>query len=376
MAGGVDVARAEHEAGLSMSYRTLFLLVVALAILGFLATRSLKSDRTAPTIERGRRVLSGDVNEVVRLEVVSGTQRVALARSGDQWVVESLWNYPARFEELAALLRNLDRLRIAEPIRGGERLLAEFGLDDNATNPPVAIRLFGANGRLMDEIRVGQPRLSPAMTQGFRLPDSRYVQIGHGAVVLAEPYLEDVRRRASDWIRGTVLDVRAADIRAMHAEPHHAAAYSVQRTEGEAYVGSGALEGKPINAQGADLWFRALQGLTAQTIADPVTPAETLGRTAADVVQADLTNGVRIRVELGAFTAEEQRRYAWLTAEASDASARAEAERLQKEIGGWIYELSYSQAAKLMVLPEQMTAADAQAAAPDTAGSPTTPAAP
>lgn len=367
-----------------MKFRTLLILVIVLGALALLVFKSRKSEQASASSEAGQRILKiDDINNVTKMEIVSGEKHTVLLRTNDHWVVATLWNYPARFDQLASTLRSLDLLRIGEVIRGGAATLDEFGLAESATSFPAHIKLYDASGAPTDEITIGQPRISQTMNMGFSAPDSRYIQIGEDTVVLAEPFMNDVRRRPGDWIESNLPHYGPGEIVSMSAEPTNGKPYSVTRTGKNEYTGSRALKKKAISVESAELWFRALQSLSTRTIAEPDTPPNILNRGSGGSATAQLTNGIVVRVDIGARSEENMGHYGWLTfsydappplestdtnALAADAEARAAAEketkRLQERYEPWIYILDYTQTAKLMMAPAQLTETNAPAAKP------------
>ncbi len=352
-----------------MKPKTLIRLLITLAVLAAAAIWLWTSNRAGPAPVTGQRVLRvADINTLTRVDLSSGTQRVELARGEAGWTVANRWNHPANFDQIAETLRALDGLRVGELIRGGESLLEEFGLTDKGPALPALVKLYGADGKVADELLIGAPRATAAGPAGFSLPDSRYMRQGRGPVLLVEPYMDEVRRRPSDWLDRTLVDVRAGDIQSMTAVPTNDYLYAVNRAGEGAFAGVNALEGKPINASGADLWFRAFQGVAATDVVDPGLPHATLGREEAEVAIARTTNGVVYRVELGATANAEGDRYAWFGVdyegpdEEAYAGVRAEAERLKARLAPWTYTISDSQAKKFLFLKEQLIAAEPPAA--------------
>ncbi len=360
-----------------MKPRTLIILIGLFVALALLARWGLRREPAGPPPETGDRVLrTADINAVTRVEILGDTQQVALARTDTGWVVETLWNYPARFEQLANLLRDLDRLRVVEVIRGGAEILPEVGLVEDGTNFPVQIKLFTGADKPTDDLHIGKPRANQALTRGFQLPDSRYMRRARGPVILAEPFMNDVARRPSDWMQAAILDLRAADIARMMAVPSNGMMYAVDRTEDGGYSGVNALLDQPINKEGADLWFRAFQNLTVRTVIDPALQRADLGAEGAELAAAYLKNGLVARVELGASADEEDNRYAWFSFDyegpaegdesytEANAKARAEVERLNRDVAPWTFVLAASQANKFIFLREQLIAAPAPSAEP------------
>lgn len=355
-----------------MRPRTFLILLALVVLLAVVARYALRSETPARKSEIGSRFLeTEDINRVSRIELDSGNLRVELARKEKGWVVENRWDYPANFERIADFLRKLDSLRVAEIIPGGTEILSDVGLSREGTNVALAVRLYAEDGRLTDEFFFGNPRASTAIPPGFHIPDSRYMKRTHAPVMLVEPFLPDIQRRPSDWIRHTILDIRPADIQRMTAHPAGAEAYAIERVGGS-YTGLLGLAENPINAAGADTWFRALQGLSARDVADPSIPRSQLGCGAKGHAEALLTNGVLVRVEVGDEVEPGETRYAWFAfeyagPESVDSSsgaveqARAEVERLTREIGPWTFVVEESRVSKLLFLREQLISAESPA---------------
>jgi hypothetical protein len=353
-----------------MKTRTLIVLGCLCVLMAALVLWGLKRAQPGPPPDvGGRLLLTDDINTVNRIEIASGAQTVRLARADAGWTVESRWNYPAQFDRIADLLRDLDQLRVAEIIRGGAEILPEVGLVEDGTNFPARIRLYAGSDKPTDEILLGKPRAGAAMPRGFHLPDSRYARRAQGPVVLVEPFLHDVSPRPSDWLRAAVLDIRASDIVRMMAVPTNDIMYAVARAEGGGYSGLGGLLDQSINTPSADLWFRAFQGVVVRDVVDPALGRENFGSAEAELVAAYVKNGLVVRVELGRETGEEGLRYAWFSfdyegpEEGGDnfseehKAARAEQERLNQDVAPWTFLLSDSQASAFLMLREQLIAA-------------------
>lgn len=352
-----------------MRPRTFLFLLALVVLLAVLAHYALRSEAPVRKSEIGSRFLATeDINRISRIELDSGDLRVALARKEEGWVVENRWNYPANFERIADFLRRLDSLRVAEIIPGGADILPDVGLSREGLNVALAVRLYTDDGRLTDEFFFGNPRASGAIPRGFHMPDSRYMRRTRSPVMLVEPFMPDIQRRPSDWLRHTILDIRPADIQRMTAHPAGAEAYAIERVGGS-YTGLLGLAENPINTAGADTWFRALQGLSARDVADPSIPRSERGAGEKGRAEALLTNGVLVRVEFGDEVEPGETRYAWFAfeyagPESVDSStgvleqARAEVERLTREIGPWTFVVDESRVNKLLFLREQLISAE------------------
>lgn len=339
-----------------MKSRTLVQLVVALVILGALAWWS--SHRGAQRAEgpaRGSKVLQvADFAAVAQVEISSGTQKVTLARSGESWVVASLWNHPAQFDELSSLIRRLADLKVGEVIRGGAGHLAEFGLGEEAT----LVRLLDAGGGVLAEVALGHPRAARD-PRSFSMPDSQFARVGEGPVLLAAPYLDSVPKAGRDWLNRRPIDVAGSDVASIELKRATGDRYGVSRDTNGQWTASGSLEDQPLNTAGAEQWTRALQGFVVNSLVDPQSDRAALGLDAADVTTVQTRDGLVITATVGG-TNDIGERYARFSADvAADAgtSAVAQATSLQASLNPWTYVISASAAQSLAMLREQLIAA-------------------
>ena len=373
-----------------MNIRTLRNLVVALAVLGLAAWWSNRDEGRSLEYATGQKALADlDAQALGAIELSSGTDRVSLVRSATGWVVASLWNYPADFSRLSDLARQLDDLKVGDVIRGGNDSLAEFGLA-NASNAlptlPVEVRLTYTNGLDAGRVVLGQPR-SAGGPDVYGMPDSQYVRINEGPVLLTSPYVDDIPRRAEEWLDRTLLDFAGDSVLSMQVTHGDGVRRGVRRTE-SGFEGTDALSGQVISADGANLWLGTWQGLSIQSILDPASDRAALGLEQSDEVEARTRDGYTIRVQLGTPNEREERPAVisvdWEApplAEGLDETARAEAERaqqaageramaLQKRVGPWIYLLPASKAKQLTLPQEQLVVAGTPVASPAPAGEP------
>jgi hypothetical protein len=348
-----------------MKSRTLLLLVTLLIVLGLLAYRSShRGTRGDEAATPGRSVLAvADLNAVARVEIARGTQQVVLARSGDQWVVSSLWNHPAQFDALASLLRSLAGLKVGDVMRGGTDHLAEFGLAstnnvDEARLPTVISLFDEANGPLA-AMTLGQPRARPEEPGSFSMPDSLFVRAGDGPVVLAAPFLDRVPATGPEWMKRQVLDVNGSDAVRIELKRPDGSGYGVSRDTNGVYTGSGSLAGQAINGPGAEQWMRAMQGFVVNSLADPQAEPSALGLDAADVTTLQTRNGLLVTAAVGGTNnlGERYARFSAGAVESAETSGVARATALQATLQPWTYVISASAAQSLALLREQLVAA-------------------
>lgn len=362
-----------------MNHRTLLILVLALGAAGLLAWNVSRPRDVGAEWKTGQALLKEfDPNALGRVQVAGGTQSVVLARGPTGWTVENLWNYPADFDRLRNLLRDLGGLKIGDVMRGGHENLGEFGLATTIANAaaqvPVEVRLQDTTGREIAYLVLGQPRTSGAEA-GFSGTDSQYVRLNDGPVLLVAPDLDPVPPRAEDWLERVILDLPPDRITAMKASLKDGVRYGIRRDQGQ-LTGEENLAGKNINPSSADLWFQTWKGVTAQTVLDPSRNRADWGLDSGDLVEAHTQDGLHVKVQLGQANEQGERPAVFtinwtapVLPDQLEGEARTEAEKvqqatgekavaLQKKVAPWVYQLTASAARQFTMLQEQLIAAE------------------
>lgn len=361
-----------------MKQNTLVTLVILLGLLGLVAWYNQQQSQRQSAASSGGQVLGDfDPNAVARLHVISGTATVELARVESGWTVVSLWNAPANFDQLSELLRKLGNMKVGEVIRGGTETLEEFGLSsDSNTVPAIPARLvlFGEGGSALGDLVLGQPRM-PSSMDNFAMPDSQYVRLGDGPVLLVAPFIEYVPRRAEDWLDRKVLEIQADQVTSVQASLAGGTNYGLSRGE-SGFTGTGALAGKKLNTTIVEQWSRALQSLNAESVYDPASDRSALGLDQPETVEVQTRNGITAKIQLGKAETDGARPalitlnwQAPALADTLSAEARAAAEKeqqatsekvvaLQKRITPWIYKLALSTASQLTPAQDKLIEAE------------------
>ena len=167
-----------------MKMKTLVLLILAAAALGWLAhytSRRAASEQTPPA---GRKLLPDlPVNDVQQIVLESGTNRLVIGRAADRWTVPARFDYPANFERIRDGLRKLADLKVGPVVRLDRTQAAALQLstDGSSTNVGTRLTLTGRDGRPLATLVLGKYHERKAegpmaMYGGF--PDGRYVAAG------------------------------------------------------------------------------------------------------------------------------------------------------------------------------------------------------
>ncbi len=342
-----------------MKLRSLLLLTLILGVLSFIVLRN-KTPASPSALKAGSVAWPiSDLNAVAQIGVSSGTQHVDLVRSEGGWRVASLWNHPADFDRIRELLRKLEALKVGDVLRGGLEELGSFGLDLHGTNATVAVpavlEMSDEAGSPLGRITVGQPRTASGQPNAFTFPDSHYIRVDDGPVLLVDAYLDDLPRRAEDWMKRSIIDVRSEEVVSIEVSKA-GETYGVVR-EGDAFRGTGTLEGQPVNVEGANLWMRSLQGLNAMTVADPASDRAALGLTSPDTVTVRLKSGTTLTASLGRRFEDRGRCAMWrATAETAQQEEATTWSAWDAATRDWIYILPDSAANQLTLIKEQLIA--------------------
>lgn len=264
-----------------MKPKTLGLLIVILIVL--IAAVSLRhAGRSTGPAEGGRdageRVLAGlDINAIEKMNVEFGDASVTLQRTGDRWVVSSLYDYPAAFVELAEIIRSLGEMDIGQVMHDGEKFPADYGLaaGGSDTNLPGHVRFFDGEGHLLAHLLLGSLRERETEGPYGSMPDGRYVRAEGGPVVLVDQTLDAVSADPADWVEKELLNINGAELKTVEVTVSNET-YTVTNNDGE-YLLEPLAEEEGVDQTAAGRLMRALQYFNMSSVVDPSTADAELG---------------------------------------------------------------------------------------------------
>lgn len=101
--------------------------------------------------------LSDRVNDVSRLVIEKGSDRLELERRGESWVIASKGGYPAKFETVKKTIMQVSELRSVEPKTARAELHSRIGVQDPGEGAEsMRVSLDGAAGETLASVIVGQ----------------------------------------------------------------------------------------------------------------------------------------------------------------------------------------------------------------------------
>lgn len=287
------------------------MIVLLLALLGLARWMQQKPAGTAAP-QKAQKLVTFDVNAADRIEVRAAGATSILARAAGAWVIDSLWGHPAKFDTIAD---NIRRLAEAEglPVRGGERNLAEFGLDPAATNATdLTTIVFLGGGKPLGEVALGAPRLAQSAQGGY--PDGHYVRGADQPVLLTKEYLAGFPRRGQDWADKELLSLSRSDIDYIMVQPADGGQYGlVSGTNGTLEI-LGLATGETAKAEGVEAVAGALQSLSWANLVDPKASDEQTGLAKPATYVAHLKSGLSYTVRIGGVSTQESGRIVRLSA--------------------------------------------------------------
>ncbi|WP_372796176.1 DUF4340 domain-containing protein, partial [Pontiella sp.] len=116
-----------------MNKKKLIGMAVALVVLVGLAVVQNQGGKNRRTVaaEGETTLFRGlELNRIDGVEISSDGNRAKLAKKDGQWVVVSLYSYPADFKKLADALQDAAAVEVGAPVRASNVDDAEYGLDD------------------------------------------------------------------------------------------------------------------------------------------------------------------------------------------------------------------------------------------------------
>lgn len=292
-----------------MSLRTLIILAAVLLALAGIAY--LQSSRNEPGaapggLAPGEKVFPGlDVNQAARVEIATSASTVTVARKDGRWVVATLHDYPASFQQVAESLRGLADMAVGQVVRDGQNYPEEFGL--GLTNTVARVRVLDGAGAELAALALGSVQAPPG-GMGVGAPGmSRYLRAGDGPVVLVEG-ATDLGGGNDRWISRDLVQVNPADVAEVSVRTA-SDSYTLGVQDG-AYEMKGLKKNQEVADDAASRLAAALQYFSFVTVADPGLADEAAGLDQPSVLEMKTKSGFTYTVKLGGKTPDGSTRYA------------------------------------------------------------------
>jgi len=177
----------------------LLALVAVIGGIGFYLQKRSQSEWAESAAPGGSKVLEFPINDVAQIEIRTTTGDLHLAKNNDIWVVKERGDYPADFERVSGLVRQLWEMRPVQQVKIGpsqfSRLeLIEPGKDDKTAATGSVIELKSKEGKSLAKLIAGKQNFRKnegGASQFGPMPAGRYVLSPQsGKVALVNAFLQ------------------------------------------------------------------------------------------------------------------------------------------------------------------------------------------
>jgi hypothetical protein len=236
-----------------------------------------------------------DVNQVAEVDIVSASGTNRLAKKSGKWVVASLFNYPADFQQVAGRLRSLSDLKPGQVVRGGTEHLDEIGL---AQDQSTQIRMKDSSGKILASLALGSMRQSKTGGPYGGFPQGQYFRVGEGPVVLSRDPLPAFAVSNEGWIQRDLWTVPPEEIAEVTVTSTQKACTIRQPSPGRFQV-DGLSTNEQVDAGQAGRLMRVFQPGLVHSVADPARSEKELGLDSPDAFVAKTRDGIIYTILLG-----------------------------------------------------------------------------
>lgn len=287
-----------------MSPKLFIRLIMVLAAVAALALWLNKKDDkiTVEGFSAGNAVFSSlDVNSVNRIDIRSMLGTSVLARTATGWVVESMHQYPAKFDQVAGFLRKLNDMEVGQIYRGGTDDVSELGLAHELSSPDQMVITIGTASKVDAYVlfigSLKQPR--EASARGMGMPQGRYIRIGEGPALLVDELFYDVPASSRDWADNQLLNIPLGDI-AQYAIAGMKDEFIIRRDEDGNFMVGRLAENESVDQTSVQNALQMFGSLQFVSIANPALSDEATGLSNPEMLTATTKDGFVYKILIGA----------------------------------------------------------------------------
>ncbi|WP_372794261.1 DUF4340 domain-containing protein [Pontiella sp.] len=261
-----------------MNKKKLIGMAVALVVLVSLAVvqnqggknRRTVADAGITTLFRGL-----ELNRIDGVDISSDGNCAELAKKDGQWVVASLYSYPADFKKLADALQDAAAVEVGAPVRASNVDEAEYGLDDAKS----IVLKSGGQPVLSLEVGARREASSGWANQHFIRKD------GAADIYLVDYDFRPFAEEPEDWMDTELIHVSSSDIVSVNVGD-----VELQAVSNNWILADLEEDTEELQSTEANKLRSALQYLNCTTVADPALSDPELGFTNAVIYTASTTN--------------------------------------------------------------------------------------
>jgi hypothetical protein len=196
----------------------LIVLVVVLGGIGLVLRRNQDASWKEGNIDMGNKLLSDlPVNDIARISIARGTNRLELVKKEDVWRVQERQDYPANYSQIRDFILKARGLKAVQREKVGPSQLSALQLvPGQGTNAAIVVDFKDQNARPVRTLLIGKQHLKPASRPSdtgegeMGWPDGRYVSTGGSMVAVVADPLDNVEPRPEVWLNKDFIRVEKA----------------------------------------------------------------------------------------------------------------------------------------------------------------------
>lgn len=196
---------------------TLAALAVILVAIAYVTSNDKKS---MPSSELGELAFPDlPLNDIESVTITSTNDRVHMVKSEGNWKVETLYNYPVKFERLKEAMLSLSKLKIGQKVSASEKQMKEMQLVSplaDKQNGGILVEMNDGSGKTIAALIIGVAReVKPEGPQSFGpYPEGQFISRDGGKTAyLVSKVMNEFYPRSFDWVEDKLLNIPAADIK-------------------------------------------------------------------------------------------------------------------------------------------------------------------
>jgi len=317
------------------------LTVTTVVIGAFAALQYASTNSWSSGIATGEPLLPGfarSASDIAALELKQGSQVVTLRQTGDTWGIAERGGYPVKSEKVRKLLIDLGEAKLVEPKTRIADKYAMLELEDPAGKDAKShgIKVLGKSGKPVGDLVFGK-----TLPEAFGVNKGGiYVRrVGEQQAWLANRAPE-LSMATKEWVDRGILSIDASKQKLMTVDQPEGGPLMIKQKLKDGKPDGFEFEepvpdGKKVKAgETADAIARAYGIIDLEDVRKAVPlPADAKPRTA----KLETTDGLTVTYEL-----VKDNNDVWVTLKATSTAdtAKEEAERINKRVGGWQFKLA------------------------------------
>ncbi|HKI49008.1 MAG TPA: DUF4340 domain-containing protein [Desulfobacteria bacterium] len=283
-----------------MNKKTLFILLVVLAVLAGVGRSLLVRNSNAPAENDVMGSLLFETlpaNEIAKIVIERPNDSVTLVKGEGAWIVENRFGYPADFSKITDLIRKLKQTKVGRKFPATEAVSKRLSLmppDHNKSAEAergTRIRLKDKNEAVVVDFLLGSTRKK----EEKGVPNSQFVMPGGGPdIYLVDQIFSPFETPASSWLKKSPVKVAEKDIQKISCwGPDGALRYTFERPEkGKDFALVTPPTKRPLKPSAVNRLAGALAGLEIEDVANPSTPPESLAKGVSPRIDFTLFDGI------------------------------------------------------------------------------------